>query len=144
MKKKRIVICDACSIIFLSKIDYLKNIQSIFDGKILVPEIILKKVLTPKISPFEERVVNNFIKEAKVIKIKKGNIKSKALSLSDNILLSFSIEKKVDFLLSDDSMIRKIVQYEKIKVIGTLGIILKSVDLGLISSKEAKKKLDSL
>jgi predicted nucleic acid-binding protein len=144
MKKKLIVICDACPIIFLAKINCLKNIKLLLGKNIIIPEIILKEVLSPVITPFEERVLDNFIKDIKVIKAKERLFKSKALSKADNFLLSYAVKNKVDLVLSDDNLIRKVSKYEKINVLGTLGVLLNSLKKGLNSSEEIKSKINQL
>ena len=128
-----IVVCDSSPLIALSIIDRLDILDSLF-----------KEVLIP-VSVFNEVSMENKPEAARITEW----AKKKVVSATNNQLInSFSllldigeaeamalyIEKEADFLLIDERKGRKVAAYNKINVIGSLGILLMAKKKDLLPS----------
>ena len=136
-----IVICDSSPLIALSLLDKLNLLDRLFND-VLIP-----------LSVFNEVTMDNKSEAARIAKWARNkvvvatNIRlvesfSLLLDKGEAEALSLYIEKEADFLLIDEKKGRKVACYNKINIVGTLGIILMSKKRGLIS--EVKPLLESL
>ena len=127
-----IIICDSSPLITLSIIDRLALLDSLF-----------KEVLVP-ISVFNEATVQEKPESQRIEEWAQGKIvatTNKDLMQSFSLLLNAGeseamalyFEMKADFLLIDEKKGRKIAVYNKINVVGSLGILLLAKQKGLIT-----------
>jgi predicted nucleic acid-binding protein len=126
-----IVICDSSPLITLSIIDRLDLLDTFF-----------KEVVVP-VSVFNELTITNKPESKRIADWAQGKIfpaTDIALMRSFSLLLgageseamALYFEKKADFLLIDEKKGRKIAVYNKINVVGSLGILLLSKQKGFI------------
>jgi predicted nucleic acid-binding protein len=126
-----IVICDTSPIIALSVMNKLDLLERLF-----------KEVIIPA-SVFSELNVTNKPEAQQIIAWAHGKVVSTTnmhLMRSFNLLLgtgeseamALYFEKEADFLLIDEKKGRKIAIYNKINIVGSLGILLLAKQKGLI------------
>ena len=71
-------------------------------------------------------------------------IKKYNLTLNDGLVLSHAKFVKANIFLTDDLELREFSKLEKIKPVGTIGILLRSFKLGYCDRKRLFKILDQL
>jgi len=133
---KRVVISDTSCLIVLSKINQLDILHSLF-GEVWISEDVRNE--------FGEDLPHWFIiKKANSIQIEK--ILSLNLDKGEASAIALYLEQKENALLViDERKGRKIAKELGIKIIGTLGIIAKAKELGLISDlQKTMKELDKI
>ena len=127
-----IIICDSSPLIALSIIDRLALLDSLF-----------KEVVVP-VSVFNEAAVQEKPEARRIAEWAQGKIKAAAdkhlmhsfsllLDAGESEAMSLYFEEKADFLLIDERKGRKIAVYNKINVVGSLGILLLAKQKGLIT-----------
>jgi len=126
-----IIICDSSPLVALSIVDKLDLLDSLFK-EVFVPVSVFNE-LTTVAKPEAQRI-------AAWAKGKVAAAENKQLMHSFTMLLDVGeaeamtlyFEKKADFLLIDEKKGRRIAAYNKINVVGSLGILLLSKQKGLI------------
>jgi predicted nucleic acid-binding protein len=139
-----LVLCDACPIIFLGKINQLNLIKKLFPGEILLPSIVKSELFTPLLAPEEEKVLTLFAEQCTIIEIKQTIFTSKTLSNTDKLILTYAMQNKVDVLLSDDRLVRRVAMSERVRPVGTLGILIQAMKKGLITIKTTRELVEEL
>ena len=128
-----IIVCDSSPLITLSIVDSLDLLDSLF-----------KEVYIP-VSVFHEVTMSNKPEAGRIADWAQGKVvtvTNRPLIYSFSLLLdageseamALYFEKEADFLLIDEKKGRKIASYNKINVVGSLGILLMSKQKGLILS----------
>jgi len=128
-----IVICDASPLIALSVVNKLDLLECLFE-KVLVPVSVFNE-LTIAGKPEALRLAAWM--QGKVFAAEdKQLVRSFSLSLDigESEAMALYFEKKADYLLIDEKKGRKIAAYNKMNVVGSLGILLLSKQKGLIPS----------
>jgi predicted nucleic acid-binding protein len=139
-----IVVADACPIIFLAKLDRLSLIQDIFPGSILMPESVKRELVQDAI-PFHERQrIEAFMNLCRIETVRTRQYAAQALSRADRHVLALASEHPRALILTDDSLVRRIALAEGRRVAGTLGLIIRAADAGLISKNDGRLALDAL
>lgn len=117
------VIIDSCTIIFLSKICSLDILFLLFPGEITT----IKKVkdeIEKGFIPVDELIeINKFLNKIEIVDTNKTFISSSTLSRTDNELITYAVNNNFDIMITDDNLLRRVSQHEKIKTIGTLGLL---------------------
>lgn len=134
-KAFNLLICDACSIIFLAKVDLLSKLPKILTAKIIVLNSVKKEVLSALIAPEEAKNIDHFFKMVTFSNFKESDLPSSILSKTDKAVINFSRQHKHALILTDDNGIRKVAKAENLSVLGTVGVILL-----LVKKKELVKK----
>jgi len=128
-----IIICDASPLIALSIVNRLDLLERLFE-EVHVPVSVFNE-LTVSGKPEALRLAAWM--QGKVVAAEdKQLIRSFNLSLDrgEAEALALYFEKKADYLLIDEKKGRKIAAYNKINVVGSLGILLLSKQKGLTPS----------
>ena len=136
-----IIICDSSPLIALSIIDKLDLLDILFND-VLVPVSVFNEI-NMQGKPESKRIsewatgkvtasINNPLRQSFSLLLDAGE--SEAMSLY--------FEKNADFLLIDEKKGRKIAIYNKINIVGSLGILLLAKQKGLLFS--LKPFLDKL
>jgi predicted nucleic acid-binding protein len=142
---KNIIVTDSGPIIHLSQIntDFVWKIFS----KVYVPDIVhmeVTKFTLPGSDIFKDKRFNintsnkNLLDEAKKLH------KKYEMGKNDSIILAHANSLKADLLLTDDLELRESALKEKIKPVGSVGIIYRSFIEGHCDIKQLFKHLDSL
>jgi predicted nucleic acid-binding protein len=139
-----IVVADASPLIFLGRIGQLGLISSLFEGSVWIPASVRDEVLAPPISPAEDRVLRAFLETCHIVTVTQPEHFSAAMSRADNDALTLALRKRADLLLTDERLMREMSAVERIKPVGTLGVLLLAMRKGVLTATEARQHLDAL
>ncbi|MBI2671457.1 DUF3368 domain-containing protein [Candidatus Woesearchaeota archaeon] len=133
-------ITNSTILIFLAKIRklWLLNVYKIFT----TPKVIEEVTEGKNISDMEKKDLQEFIEKRIQIESPEKIILNKGIGESSAI--SLCVEKKIKIFLSDDKQARKTAELLSLLPVGSLGIIIKNLEMKIISKEEAKKYLDLL
>jgi len=126
----RIVVADTGVIISLVHIDRLDLIEKVFDNYYIAKAVWIE--LSNYENPNFDHSQLKGIKE-KVREIKSKNYLSVVMDLGESESVILYEELQADYLLIDDSKARLIAESLNINCIGTLGLLLKAKENGLLS-----------
>ena len=96
------------------------------------------------VPPSEERMLTAFLSDCRVVNLRKPVRFAKALSFADNCILTLASKKQVDMVLSDDRLLRKTAVIEGLRVIGTLGILIRVTKTSCLAPKKGVDLMDEL
>ena len=135
-----ILIADSSSLIALSICNQLDLLEKLFEN-VQVPISVYNEIDIPD-KP-ESGKIKEFLQE----KISKADLSSyiiSTLNLGKGELEAMALYKQVkaDYLLTDDKQARKIAEYNKIKIVGSMGVLIMAKKQGLI--KNLKPSLDAI
>ena len=134
-----IVIADTTPIITLMKLQRLDLLEKLFDT-VLVPNAV-----------YEELVSNsNYLTEAKMVVecpfLKRLEISDRqsikilrevvGLDAGESEAIALAEEKHADLLIIDERKGRRVAKQMKLKIIGTIGILLQAFDCKILSQEE--------
>lgn len=139
-----IVVTDASPLIFLAKLDRLDLIERLFGKDILVPSLVSDEVLLPPLPPEEELRLRRFLESATIVKVGKSRKKSFSLSRADLAVYQLAIERKANYILSDDKLLRALLAAEGLVPLGTIGLLMHAANKGVLTKEEARSGLDEL
>ena len=101
----------------LSKICSLDILFLLFPGEITT----IKKVkdeIEKGFIPVDELIeINKFLNKIEVVDTNKTFISSSTLSRTDNELITYAVNNNFDLMITDDNLLRRVSQHEKIKTI---------------------------
>lgn len=135
---------DASPIIFLAKINQLSVINTLFPTGISVLQCIIDEIYSYSVPIEEDLAIKDFLAQCTVHNHRKKNITASSLSDNDTILLSFAILKHIDLLITDDNVVRKVAAHENIPSIGTLGILIKTVEYDVLPPGRVLQDINDL
>lgn len=130
----RKVISNSTPLIALNKISRLDLLEKIYE-KIIIPCAVYEEVILESTT----RNKNDFIKKSAFIEIMEiKNVEAKDLfktSLHKGEVEVMILAKEIaaDLCIIDDLLARKHTKYHKINITGTIGVILKAKELGIIN-----------
>jgi predicted nucleic acid-binding protein len=139
-----IIVADSAPLIFLAKINQLTLLTDLFNAEILVPVVVRKEILGPGVPPDEERLLTGFLSRCQIVVLRKPTRFAQALSYADNYILTLAVKEQANAVLSDDRLLRKTAVIEGIRVIGTIGILIRATKSSLLTAKKSVKLLDEL
>jgi predicted nucleic acid-binding protein len=139
-----IVVADAAPLIFLAKLDRLGLIRQLFGTDILVPRLVAEEVLRPPLPPVEEMILQRFLSSVTVVAVSKSRKKASALSQADLAVYQLAIGRKADYVLTDDRLLRALLDAEGLVPQGTLGILMHALQKGILSKNETRRCIDDL
>ena len=139
-----ILVADAAPLIFLAKINQLPLISGLFDAETLIPAAVRNEVLGLEVPPDEERLLTGFMSGCRVVALRKPTRFAQALSYADNCILTLAVKERANTVLSDDRLLRKTAVIEGIRVIGTIGIMIRATKASLLTTKKALELLTEL
>ena len=135
-----ILVADASPLIALSLCNQLNLLTSLFK-EIAIPEKVFEEIDVPD-KPEAQKIIP-FIRN-KILKIDLNDIIISVPNLGSGELAAMALYKKLhaDYLLVDDKKARQIALYNKIRIIGSIGVLILAKQKKLISS--IKPSLDTL
>jgi predicted nucleic acid-binding protein len=139
-----ILVADASPLIFLAKLNRLELIRPLFGKNILVPQLVVDEVMLPTLPPDEELALQRFFEKATIEKIHPTKKKSLSLSVADMAVYDLAAERKADFILTDDRLLRRLLIAEKLVPLGTIGILIYATKKELLTKQETRSCLDDL
>jgi len=128
-----IVICDSSPLIALSMLDSLHLLDSLFN-EVVVPAAVFNELTT--IPKPESQSIAAWVQGKVAAATDRRLMQSFSLLLDvgESEALALYFEKNADFLLIDEKKGRRVAVYNKINVVGTLGILLLAKQKGLIKA----------
>jgi predicted nucleic acid-binding protein len=141
-----IVVADAAPLIFLSKLNRLELLSVLYPGQLLIPAAIAKELLRAPIDPAEEMLLRTLVESVEVVSVPDGTPRESFLSLStaDQAVHALALKVGADFVLSDDKRLRALLRLDRIRVVGTLGVLAKAVEQKVMSKKAFRRDLEAL
>jgi len=133
------IIGDSSALISLSILDKLDLLEKLYD-KLYVPQAVYAEVT--ELHKFQSVKLKSFLKD----KVKVVDLKITKLGLGIGELEAITLYKELDadVLLIDDNRAKKYATLNDIKVIGSLGVLVKAKEKGHIESiKPLLKKLQA-
>jgi len=127
-----ILIADSSALIALAHCDCLEILETLF-GEVKVPEAVYQEVI------YESKPESEKLKQFLSKKIERVNIQDYLIIeglLGSGELEAMALYKKLnaDWLLIDDEKARKAARFNKIKIIGSLGVLLVAKEKNLIQN----------
>lgn len=137
------VISNSTPIIALKRIENLNLLRELYD-KIIVPYGVYEEVIIDT----KKRELDDFIKNSgfiDIVRIENEGAKKfldTSLHKGEVEVIVLAKEIKADLCIIDDLLARKYAKHHEIKITGTIGVLLKSKEKGLIS--EVRPLVDEL
>jgi len=134
------VICNTSPIQYLYQSGHLSLLKDIYQ-KIVIPEAVLKEIEDGRRLNFSlpDLQTISWI-EIRAIKAHRMLSLITSLGLGEREVLSLGVESPDSVLILDDLLARRYANYLKLRFTGTLGILLKAKQLGLIPAIKPKLK----
>jgi len=135
------VIINSSPLISLAILDRLHLLNDLFE-KVFIAKSVFNEVTVIE-KPFSERL--KFFATDLIIKAENRiavNILSKEIDLGEAETIIIALEKKLPCIILDDYKARKYAQLNGLKVIGTIGVLIKAKQIGKITN--VKNELDVL
>lgn len=142
-RDRRIAVCDASPLIFLSKVDALALLRQVLGGRIVVLRCVVDEVLGERAGPVESERLRRWLGEVEVIDFEGEEFAARALSWSDRSSLAWAVRNRVDWLVADERLLRRFAKDQGIGVIGFCGLLVKGVERGFLPAGEARRKIDA-
>lgn len=134
-----IIVADTTPIITLLKIDKLSLLEKLF-GKIIVPKAVFRELTQNNKFVNEADIItkNNFIEVQDVSTHDTVELfrKSTGLDAGESEALVLAEKLQADMMLLDEKKARKMASLMNIKVMGTVGILIKAYEKKIISKDE--------
>ena len=128
------IVSNTSPIVALDHLGELDLLRKIFDSAILIPPAVSRELAGRKLPEwFEIRELRQPL-SATALEAFLGAGESEALALA--------LEAEADFILLDDKAARRLASQLRLTVVGTLGLLLKAKEAGLIPS--IRPKLEAL
>lgn len=139
-----IVVSDTTPIIALMKVRCLKLLQGLFDV-ILIPEGVYRELTSNESFPEEAEQIKttDYVKVVSVKEYRTVDVlrRSTGLDLGESEAIVYADSQKADFLLMDEAKGRKVAENMGLKVMGTIGVLLASHEIGLMTSEETREAI---
>jgi predicted nucleic acid-binding protein len=126
-----LVIADSGPILSLALVDKLSVLDQLFDD-IRISKAVWEEISNDDTKPYHDRIVRYF--KDKVETIKGYNNLTFIMDYGESESVILYKELNANFLLIDDKKARNIAENFNINCVGTLGILIKSKELGLVDN----------
>ena len=131
----QIIIADASCLIALSNVDELELLQAIFDGV----------TITPEVKEEFGDTIPKWITVEEVVDKKKIALLELELDKGESSAIALAIENENSLLIIDERKGRLVAKRMGVSIIGTLGIIIKAKEKGIIEViKPILEKLEAV
>ena len=124
-----ILIADSSALVALSIVDKLDVLEKLF-GEVYVPRAVYDEINQE--NKVEAHKLKNYCKD-RVLDIQSSANFNITLGKGESEAIVLYTERNADFLLCDDKKAKKFAQSFGLKVIGSLGILLKAKEAEIIS-----------
>jgi len=126
-----LVIADAGPILSLALVDKLSVLDKLFDD-IRISKAVWEEISSDDTKPFHARIVSFFQNKVETIKGRNDLTFIMDYGESESVILYKELD--ADFLLIDDKKARNIFENYNINCVGTIGILIKAKEFGIIDS----------
>ncbi|KCZ72193.1 putative nucleic acid-binding protein, contains PIN domain [Candidatus Methanoperedens nitroreducens] len=129
------VVCNSSPLIHLAKIGKLELLRDFFE-KVLIPEAVYKEcVIDGKDRDDSSNIKNaSWLRVAKIKNIELKKALNSFLDEGESEAIALALQEEADLILLDDYEAREFARVYKLKIIGTIGILLKAKHTGRIAS----------
>lgn len=135
------VLCDASPLIFLAKLERLE-LLALLGQRIVVLKCVADEILSERATVRESAQLKALLSKVEIIEFHESAYESRTLSRSDRTTLTFAVKHRVDWLVVDERLLRRVAGEEGVQTIGTLGLLTLAVRKGVLSPAEARADLD--
>ncbi len=125
----KIVIADTGALISLGHVGHIDLIKEVF-GDFYIAQAVWEELKDYDNPEFDDKILNKLKK--KVVKIKSRNHLSVVMDYGESESVILYEELKADYLLLDDNRARKIAESLNVNCIGSIGLLIKAKQKGLI------------
>jgi predicted nucleic acid-binding protein len=135
-----IIVCDSAPLFALAVCGQLDLLEKLYD-EVLIPEAVYQEAIVPG-KPHADKLGE--WAQGKVVEITDIELcRSIKLSLHKGEAEAITLykEKSADLLLIDEKKGRKVAEYYDVKIIGTIGLLLKAKQEGLLPRKKRASML---
>jgi uncharacterized protein len=133
-----ILVADASPLIALSLCDQIELLEKIFN-EVFIPEAVFNEINIPE-KPEAEKLIRFIQNKVKKVNLNKYIISVPNIGKGELEAMALYKDLNADYLLTDDKKARQVAKYNKIKVIGSIGVLIIAKQKQLIS--EIKPSLD--
>jgi len=135
-----VIVADSSALIALSICHQLNLLENLFD-EVHVPASVYREVNVPN-KPESKQLIE-FLKDKKMdIELSSYIISTPRLGKGELEAMALYKKLNADYLLTDDKQARKTAEYNNIKIIGSIGILILAKRQGLIQA--VKPSLDAI
>lgn len=142
-----IVVSDTTPLVTLMKADRLDILLRLF-GEVLIPEAVFSELTANKTFREEADLIrkSSYIRVVKVRDENKVSFLQRAtgLDLGESEAIIYADEAKADLLLMDEKAGRKVAQNMKLPITGSIGVLIRAFQAGIITAAEADDAFDRL
>ena len=142
-----IVVSDSTPLITLMKAGRLDILKSLFGG-ILLPEAVFTELTSNNTFSDEADLIrkSDFIKIVKVANLDRVAFLQRVTGLDrgESEAIVYADESKADLLLMDEAAGRKVAQNMKLPMTGSVGILVRAYQTGMISAGEIDDAFDRI
>ena len=139
----KIIVCDASPLIFLAKLNRLDWVEQVTGARAVVLRCVVREILSDQATPLEAQRLRDWLTAVEVVDYDGDLVESQALSLSDRTNLAWAFQRKAEWFLVDERLLRRFAKERGIRVIGFCGLLLRAVDLGISGKAEAQSLIDT-
>lgn len=147
-----LAVSDSDVLIHFAKLNQLKLLKNQF-SMIFLSEIVYSETVSEGIRLQKEDAytIKKFIESEEIITIRKAEledvndlIKKHHIHKGEASIIALAKEKKIEYCLTNEIKVRKVIKAEGLKVIGTLGIILRAYKMKKIDKNESLTLLENI
>jgi hypothetical protein len=137
-------VADACPLIFLAAIQQLPLIERVFPVPVRVPAAVYDEILRDNPVRGDAAALRAFLEACQRVEVTRPGFPSNGLSSADRAVLTLAVERKDSVILSDDSLLRRTALARGLRVVGTLGLLIRASRAGFHSPAQSREFLDEL
>ena len=139
-----IVVSDTTPLITLMKAGRLSILHGLF-GEVMIPEAVFSELTSNETFKDEADIIRSSA-YIKVVKVRDGRQvsflqRATGLDLGESEAIIYADEEKADLLLIDEAAGRRVAQNMKLPITGSVGILIKAFQSGIITAEEADDAL---
>lgn len=142
-----IVVSDTTPLVTLMKADRLDILHRLF-GEVLIPEAVFSELTANETFKEEADLIrkSSYITVVKVQDEGKVSFLQRAtgLDLGESEAIIYADEAKADLLLMDEMAGRRVAQNMKLPITGSIGIMIRAFQSGIITAAEADDAFEKL
>lgn len=134
-----VVVSDSSALIFLSRIGHLEILRTLF-GNVLVPPQVYDE-LTRQTTKLGVTDILSVGLQWLRVQAPQVIIPYKGLHEGETAAIALAKELRADFLIMDERAGRQVAATEQLETIGTIGILEKAADFGLLDLAQSFEQL---
>ena len=109
-----------------------------------MPQQIREEVLARPLDPAESDELHRLLATVRMERVDSPRDFVTGMSRADNAAMTLAVRLEAALLLTDDRTVRRLATVEGIRPLGTLGVLLLALRLGLVDRDEVRRLVDDL